>query len=479
MSRPSGGGGWWRWWWLAAPRGGGSRPSGGDISRPSGGGGSRPSGGGGGDISRPSGGQVSRPSQQPSGGGRVPSAPAQRPSGGASPSVRWQQRIATSVGQSTQYGRPSLATAGAARRRRSSGHCGSSRSWHRQPAFAASRQPRCWTGRGEPSRHATRPATRRTARVLRTGDVGNFLGIAGGAAAGAALGGGLANRPSTLPADRAGIATRPGAGEHPVRPEWRPDLERAFAGPQRTMAATGGHLARRLKPVRLKTAAQARNDLKAEPGPALEQPRYRSGEDSRTGAIKTAKTGRAIARNWWTIAGTVPRGLGPRQRSLRRRFGRPLVGLVRLGRGYGNYPSNPWWWWRPAVRGAAAAFVSVATLDPVYIDYGMNVIYEGDTVYVGQSAYPGRAMQPADDRSRGECGTPHASAPSRRRATGGGSRRGMDAARRLRPRTGTEGRSDHVLPALDQSRGRDERRLHAYCRSPMTSVLRCRSGWTK
>src|SRR4029079_4637898 len=54
----------------------------------------------------------------------------------------------------------------------------------------------------------------------------------------------------------------------------------------------------------------------------------------------------------------------------------------------GAYPANPWWWWAPATFGAAAAFVDGITPDPVYIDYGMNVIYEGETVYVDNKPIP-------------------------------------------------------------------------------------------
>jgi hypothetical protein len=54
----------------------------------------------------------------------------------------------------------------------------------------------------------------------------------------------------------------------------------------------------------------------------------------------------------------------------------------------GHYPVNPWWWWAPAAFGAAAAFVNVITPDPIYIDYGMNVVYEGDTVYVDNQPVP-------------------------------------------------------------------------------------------
>lgn len=54
----------------------------------------------------------------------------------------------------------------------------------------------------------------------------------------------------------------------------------------------------------------------------------------------------------------------------------------------GHYPVNPWWWWAPAAFGAAAAFVDGITPDPIYIDYGMNVIYEDETVYVDHQPVP-------------------------------------------------------------------------------------------
>ncbi len=56
--------------------------------------------------------------------------------------------------------------------------------------------------------------------------------------------------------------------------------------------------------------------------------------------------------------------------------------------GIGHYPANPWWWWRPVGWAAVAGFVSAVTPDPVYIDHGMTVIYEGDTVYVDGNPVP-------------------------------------------------------------------------------------------
>ncbi len=54
----------------------------------------------------------------------------------------------------------------------------------------------------------------------------------------------------------------------------------------------------------------------------------------------------------------------------------------------GSYVSNPWWWWAPATFGAVSTFVDAITHDPVYIDYGMTVIYEGETVYVDNKPVP-------------------------------------------------------------------------------------------
>ena len=54
----------------------------------------------------------------------------------------------------------------------------------------------------------------------------------------------------------------------------------------------------------------------------------------------------------------------------------------------GNYPANPWWWWTPAAFTAAAAFVDLVTPEPVYVDYGMNVVYEDDTVYADNQPIP-------------------------------------------------------------------------------------------
>jgi hypothetical protein len=64
-------------------------------------------------------------------------------------------------------------------------------------------------------------------------------------------------------------------------------------------------------------------------------------------------------------------------------------GACGWGHGWvGDYHNNPWWWWVPATIGTVATFVDGIVPDPIYVDYGMNVIYEGETVYVNNQAVP-------------------------------------------------------------------------------------------
>jgi hypothetical protein len=61
------------------------------------------------------------------------------------------------------------------------------------------------------------------------------------------------------------------------------------------------------------------------------------------------------------------------------------------GYGYGwggQYASNPWWWWAPAAFNTAASFIHGVASEPAYVDYGMNVVYEGETTYVNNNPVP-------------------------------------------------------------------------------------------
>jgi hypothetical protein len=53
----------------------------------------------------------------------------------------------------------------------------------------------------------------------------------------------------------------------------------------------------------------------------------------------------------------------------------------------GYYPLDPWWWWGTATWNSVATYASMPP-EPEYIDYGMNVVYEGDTVYVDNKPVP-------------------------------------------------------------------------------------------
>jgi hypothetical protein len=57
----------------------------------------------------------------------------------------------------------------------------------------------------------------------------------------------------------------------------------------------------------------------------------------------------------------------------------------------GHYPANPWWWWRrPVAWAPVASFVGAITPDPIYVDYGVNVIFEDDEdiVYIDNQPVP-------------------------------------------------------------------------------------------
>jgi hypothetical protein len=56
--------------------------------------------------------------------------------------------------------------------------------------------------------------------------------------------------------------------------------------------------------------------------------------------------------------------------------------------GFGHHPEDPWWWWTHGTWRRLSGFVRVIVLNPYYIDYGSDVIYDGDTVYVDDQPVP-------------------------------------------------------------------------------------------
>lgn len=202
----------------------------------------------------------------------------------------------------------------------------------------------------------------------------------------------MANRPSTLPAERPGAGNRPGAGERPVRPEQQPNWSERSQGrnEQWNQRVDNRHDAWNQ---RADNRTQARND-------------FQQNRDERWNNLDSAREDR---QNWrdnnredwqkhredlWDYRGDRAEEVWDNARDFYDDvFDDRWWGSVGWGYGlgyvgFGNYPANPWWWWRPVGWGAVATFVDAITPDPIYIDYGMNVIYEGETVYVDNQPVP-------------------------------------------------------------------------------------------
>jgi hypothetical protein len=216
--------------------------------------------------------------------------------------------------------------------------------------------------------------------------VGNFLGVAGGAAAGGAIGAGLANRPTQLPSG--GIGDRPGGIERPARPEQRPDWSersqnRNDQWKQRVDTRSDAW------DQRADNRTQARSDFqqnREQRWNDLDNKR----EDRQGWRDQNREDWQKHREELWDYRGDRADDIWDNARDFYDDvFDDRWWGACGWGVGWaGNYPVNPWWWWAPATIGAAVTFVDGIIPDPVYIDYGMNVIYEGDTVYVDNQPVP-------------------------------------------------------------------------------------------
>ncbi len=216
--------------------------------------------------------------------------------------------------------------------------------------------------------------------------MGDFLGVAGGVAGGAALGGALGNRPTQLPAERPGVGDRPRAEQLPARPEQRPDWAERSQGRNEQWNERVDDRNEAWNQ-RSKNRQESRND-------------FQEHRNERWENLESARNDRQDWRNenredWqnhredlWEYRGDRADEIWDNTRDFYDNvFDDHWWGACGWG-AVGNYPSNPWWWWAPAAFGAAAAFVDGITPDPIYIDYGMNVVYEGDTVYVDNKPIP-------------------------------------------------------------------------------------------
>ncbi len=222
------------------------------------------------------------------------------------------------------------------------------------------------------------------------GDLGNFLGVAGGVAGGAGLGNAIANRPSQLPAGRPGLGDRPIAGNRPGqlpanRPNWG-DWSGNRDGQWQD---------------RVNNRNEAWDNWQNNQQDRRDD--FRQNQDQRWDNLNSAREDR---QNWrdqtredwqqhreelWDYRGDRAEQVWDNARDFYDDvFDDHWWGACGWGVGWGigHYPANPWWWWAPATIGAAASFVDAIIPDPVFIDYGASVVYEGETVYVNNQPVP-------------------------------------------------------------------------------------------
>jgi hypothetical protein len=54
---------------------------------------------------------------------------------------------------------------------------------------------------------------------------------------------------------------------------------------------------------------------------------------------------------------------------------------------------NPWWWWRRPAWNTVVNHVQIVDREPIYYDYGLNVIYQGKVVYLDGRAGSGETFR--------------------------------------------------------------------------------------
>ena len=205
-------------------------------------------------------------------------------------------------------------------------------------------------------------------------DVGNFLGVASGIGAGVALGAGADHSRQLAP-------NRFGGAERPTPPQQRPNwsarsLNRDYKWRERVFK---------------------RNDAWNERANQRQAGRenFQKNRDERWDNLQSAREDRQNFRDqrredWqqyrkdlWAYRADRAEEIWDNARDFYDDvFDDAWWGYYGWGSWWpGYYPSDPWWWWSNATWDSLANFVSVPA-DPTYVDYGVNVFYEGDTVYV-------------------------------------------------------------------------------------------------
>jgi hypothetical protein len=217
---------------------------------------------------------------------------------------------------------------------------------------------------------------------LNRNDAGNFLGVASGVGAGAALGAAIANQSGQLPANRSGPVQKPPPPQQ--RQNWNArSLNRDYKWRERVYKRNDAWNERASqRQVRsedfLKNRDERWDNL---------QSRREDGQNFRD---QRREDWQQYRKDLWEYRADRAEEIWDNARDFYDDvFDDAWWGYWNWGTAWwpGYYPSDPWWWWSNASWSSLANFVSVPA-DPAYVDYGANVVYEGDTVYVDNQALP-------------------------------------------------------------------------------------------
>jgi hypothetical protein len=212
-------------------------------------------------------------------------------------------------------------------------------------------------------------------------DAGNFLGVASGIGAGVALGEAAANRPNQLPANRFGGVQQPAPPNK--RPNWSGrSLNRDYKWRERVYKRNDAWNERaNQRQVR-------REDFQKNRDERWDNLQSRR-EDSQNFRDQRREGWQQFRKDLWDYRADRAEEIWDNARDFYDDvFDDTWWGYWGWGTWWpGYYPSDPWWWWTSATWNSLENFVSVPT-DPTYVDYGVNVVYEGDTVYVDNQPFP-------------------------------------------------------------------------------------------
>jgi len=229
-------------------------------------------------------------------------------------------------------------------------------------------------------RTGARPGTGPSQRPGRS-DAGNFLGVATGIGAGVALGGAIANQASQPSANRFGQGQR--AAPPQQRPNWNArSLNRDYKWRERVFGRNDAWNQRADQRQVRREDFQKNRDQRWE---NLESRR----EDRQNFRDQKREDWQQYRKDLWDYRADRAEEIRDNARDFYDDvFDDAWWGHWGWGTWWpGYYPSDPWWWWSSPAWDSLGAFVSVPS-DPTYVDYGANVVYDGDTVYVDDQAFP-------------------------------------------------------------------------------------------